>query len=193
MSVAQADHKFSEIQNSKQFPQNIVIEYNNELLELSLTGLTIRRKYFLDIYSMAHYAQQQSTADSYISENNIYKNILQNNGTKQISMVFLRKLSAKQIQKSLRSGIKSNSNKDEYLEFLPNVEEFMRAIYADVKKNDEFTIRWHPDGTVVSLFQGEQISLIKDKKFAKTLWAIWFGEFSIVNRKALIKELLTSS
>ena len=163
MSVTQADDKFSETQNTKQFPQNVVIEYNNEPLELSLTGLTIRRKYFLDIYSMAHYAQQQSSATaSTISDDNIYKNILQNNGTKQISMIFLRKLSAKQIQKSLRSGIKLNSNKDEYLGFLPKVEEFMRAIYADVKRNDEFTIRWHPDGTVVSLFQGEQVSLVKD-------------------------------
>jgi hypothetical protein len=108
-------------------------------------------------------------------------------------MVFLRNLSAEQIQKSLRSGIKLNSTENEYLKILPQVEKFMQAIYSDVKKNDEFTILWFPDGTVSSLFQGKQISLIKGKHFAKTLWAIWFGEYSVVDRKDLVEELLSSS
>jgi hypothetical protein len=194
VSVAHADNSFSEKQDEKQFPHNIVIEHNNEQLDLFLTGLTIRRKFFLKIYSMAHYIEQQpDVAGSVISDNNIYKSILQNNSTKQISMIFLRKLSAEQIQKSLRAGIKLNSNEAEYLQILPQIEEFMQAINANVKKNDEFIIRWHPDGTVVSFFQGAQISSNRNMKFAETLWAIWFGNFSVVDRKALIEEMLTNS
>lgn len=194
ISVVHADGRVSDTRDEKQFPHIIVIEYNNEQLDLFLTGLTIRRKFFLNIYSMAHYIEQQPDVSG--SENlhdNIYKNILQNNSIKQISMVFLRKLSAEQIQKSLRSGIKLNINANEYLQILPQVEEFMQAINADVKKNDEFIIRWLSDGSVVSFFQGTQISSIKNVKFAKTLWAIWFGDFSIVDRKALIEKLLTNS
>jgi hypothetical protein len=194
LAVAQANDKNSDMQDGKQFPHKVFFEYNNEPLGLSLTGLTIRSKYFLDIYTIAHYLQNQpSFADLHISNNSIYQNIIQNSGTKQISMVFLRALSAEQIQKSLRSGIKLNTNEIEYLKIQSQVEQFMQAIYADVKKYDEFTIRWLPDGTVISLFQGEQISQIKNKIFAKTLWAIWFGEFSVVDRKSLIKELLISS
>jgi len=194
IAVAQANNSFSGAQDKKNSPHTIVIDYNNEPLELSLTGLTIRRKFFFDIYSMAHYVQkQETTVGLNISYDNIYKNILQNNSIKQISMVFLRNLSAEQIQKSLKSGIKLNSTENEYLKILPQVEKFMQAIYSDVKKNDEFTIRWFPDGTVSSLFQGKQISLIKGKNFAKTLWAIWFDEYSVVNRKDLVEELLSSS
>lgn len=194
IAVAQANNSFSGAQDKKNSPHTIVIEYNNEPLELSLTGLTIRRKFFFDIYSMAHYVQkQETTVGLNISYDNIYKNILQNNSIKQISMVFLRNLSAEQIQKSLKSGIKLNSTENEYLKILPQVEKFMQAIYSDVKKNDEFTIRWFPDGTVSSLYQGKQISLIKGKNFAKTLWAIWFDEYSVVNRKDLVEELLSSS
>ncbi|MCH9047449.1 MAG: chalcone isomerase family protein, partial [Proteobacteria bacterium] len=109
------------------------------------------------------------------------------------SMIFLRSLTAEQIQKSLRSGIKLNTSKEEYLQILPQVEEFMHAIYEDVERNDEFIIRWFPDGTVVSIFQGEEISSIKNDRFARTLWSIWFGRYSVVDRKSLIKELLTSS
>jgi hypothetical protein len=192
--VAHADNNVSETRDGKQFPHNIVIEYNNKQLDLFMTGLTIRRKYFLKIYSMAHYIEQQpNVAGLDISDDNIYKSILQNNAIKQISMVFMRKLSAEQIQNSLRSGMQLNSNEADYLKILPQVDEFMQAIYADVRKNDEFVIRRYPDGTVVSFFQGTQISSIKNVKFAETLWAIWFGDFSVVDRKALIVELLTNS
>jgi hypothetical protein len=191
ISVTHADNSFSEKQDEKQFPHNIVIEYHNQQLDLFLTGLTIRRKFFLKIYSVAHYIEQQPDVAG--SDDNIYKSILQNNSTKQISMIFLRNLSAEQIQKSLRAGIKLNSSEAEYLQILPQIEEFMQAINANVEKNDEFIIRWHPDGSVVSLFQGAQISSIRNVKFAETLWAIWFGNFSVVDRKSLIKEMLTNS
>ncbi len=194
ISVAHAGDSVSETRDEKQFPHNIVIEYNNEQLDLFMTGLTIRRKFFLKIYSMAHYIEHlPNVAGSDISDDNIYKSILQNNGIKQISMVFMRKLSAEQIQNSLRSGMQLNSSEADYLKILPQVEEFMQAIHANVKKNDEFVIRWYPDGSVISIFQGTQISSIKSVKFAETLWAIWFGDFSVVDRKALIEELLTNS
>ena len=194
ISVAHANDNQFETKDEKQFPHNIVVEHNNKQLDLFMTGLTIRRKYFLKIYSMAHYIEQQQYGlDSGISDDIIYKNILQNNGAKQISMVFLRSLTAQQIQKSLRSGIELNTNKQEYLQILPQIEEFMHAIDEDVKKNDEFIIRWFPDGSVISIFQDKKISAIKNDRFARTLWLIWFGDHSVVDRKSLIKELLTRS
>jgi len=194
ISVAHANDNQFETKDEKQFPHNIVVEHNNKQLDLFMTGLTIRRKYFLKIYSMAHYIEQQPDGlDSGISDEIIYKNILQNNGAKQISMVFLRSLTAQQIQKSLRSGIELNTNKQEYLQILPQVEEFMHAIDEDVKKNDEFIIRWFPDGSVISIFHNKKISAIKSDRFARTLWLIWFGDHSVVDRKSLIKELLTRS
>ncbi len=194
ISVAHANDNQFETKDEKQFPHNIVVEHNNKQLDLFMTGITIRRKYFLKIYSMAHYIEQQPDGlDSGISDDIIYKNILQNNGAKQISMVFLRSLTAQQIQKSLRSGIELNTNKQEYLKILPQIEEFMHAIDEDVKKNDEFIIRWFPDGSVISIFQDKKISAIKNDRFARTLWLIWFGDHSVVDRKSLIKELLTRS
>ena len=194
VSVAHANDSQFETKYEKQFPHNIVVEHNNKQLDLFMTGITIRRKYFLKIYSMAHYIEQQPDGlDSGISDDIIYKNILQNNGAKQISMVFLRSLTAQQIQKSLRSGIELNTNKQEYLKILPQIEEFMHAIDEDVKKNDEFIIRWFPDGSVISIFQDKKISAIKNDRFARTLWLIWFGDHSVVDRKSLIKELLTRS
>lgn len=191
LSAGHTGSVFSETTEKEIFPDNIIVEYNNEKIDLSLTGIAIRKKFFLKIYRMAHYLEQNSSTS--FSDDHIYSSVLKHSGAKQISMVFLRSLTAKQIQDSLITGLKLNMKEEEYLQILPNVEIFMRAIYEDVKENDEFVIRWHPDGTMVSLFQGKEISSIKDENFAKALWSIWFGDFSVVDRDLLIKELLTSS
>ena len=69
----------------------------------------------------------------------------------------------------------------------------MQAIYKDVNQNDSFILRWLPGDTLVSVFKGKQVSAINNVLFAKTLWSIWLGDQSIVNREALIDKLLTSS
>jgi hypothetical protein len=191
MSLVHAGDAGSEAEKKNIFPQNVVIEYNNEKLNLTRTGLTVRKKFFLKIYSMAHYVEHKP--EPLLEGDEIYEFILQQIGAKQISMIFLRSLKAEQIQESLLSGIKLNTNEDEYLQILPNVEIFMRAIHADVKENDEFILRWLADGTIISLFQGKEISSIKDENFARALWSIWFSDYSVVNRDLLVKELLTSS
>ena len=79
ISVAHANDSQFKTKDEKQFPHNIVVEHNNKQLDLFMTGLTIRRKYFLNIYSIAHYIEQQPDGlDSDISDDIIYKNILQN-------------------------------------------------------------------------------------------------------------------
>jgi RNase H-fold protein (predicted Holliday junction resolvase) len=189
MTVVHADDRLSEAKAEKQFPQSVVFDYNNEQLKLFLTGLAVRKKFFMKIYSMAHYIEQKPDA----SGDEFYQHILQQHGAKQIKMVFLRVLTAEQIQKSLITGFKLNTNKEEYLQIRPQVEKFLRAIDEDVKQNDEFIIRWLPDGTMLSIFQGEEISSIKNEQFASALWSIWFGNNSVVDRESLIKQMLTSS
>ena len=188
MPLSYADNN-DENNREKLFADSIAIEYKEEHHRLFLTGLTVRKKYFLDIYSMAHYLEQRPE----ITEGDIYQAILYSQGTKQISMVFMRSLTAEQIQESLTEGLEVNTDEKEFAQILPYVEKFMNAIHNDVKKNDEFIIRWFPDGTMVSIFQGNEISTIRSEQFARTLWSIWFGKYSVVDRNTLVKQLLTSS
>jgi len=171
-------------ESDSDFSKNIDFVHDKDNLALILTGSTIRKKYFLDIYSMAHYVEKKPTA----LDDNIYKNIMQSAGAKQISMVFMRDLSSDQIQKSLIEGIQLNTTENEYIEIKPQVTEFIASIYNDVQQNDKFIIRWLADGTLVSLFKGKTVSTIKNELFAKTVWSIWFGDKSIVDRDALISQ-----
>ena len=138
---------------------------------------------------MAHYVEE-FPADK---DDDIYKQILKQPSTKQISMVFMRSLTAKQIQQSLLTGLKANCSKQQFDEIQVDIDAFMQAISEDVDKNDNFVIRWHPDGTMISRFQGRQISAIKNDIFARTLWSIWFGSESVVDRESLVEQMLTSS
>ncbi len=191
--AGQPQEKSEDQKTNNEFSDSVAIDHKGEKLELGLTGLTIRKKFFLKIYSMAHYIEHTDNSFSENSDKDIYSTLLQHNGAKQISMVFKRTLTAKQIKESLTDGMKKNSAEGEFEQILPSVETFNRAITADVKENDEFTLRWFADGTLVSLFQGQEISAIKDKQFAKILWSIWFSDKSVVKRERLIEKLLTSS
>ncbi len=171
------------------FNDSVVIKHGDEQHRLFLTGETVRKKFFLDIYAMAHYLESRPA----IINENIYQEILEAGGTKQISMVFQRDLRAEQIRDSLLKGLKSNSNKDEFLSIEPDIQAFMQAINQDVQANEEFTVRWLPNDNIESFYQGERISSIQNRLFAKTLWSIWFSNKSVIDREKLVKNLLTSS
>lgn len=188
-SLARAEGDVANTENGSLYPASVVVEYNNEQLDLSLSGSTIRKKFFLKIYSIAHYLEHRVD----VPRDDIYQNILQHKGAKQISMKFMRALYAEQVKKSLISGIKLNTNNEQYLHIQPYVDQFMQAISEDVKRDDEFTIRWFADGTLVSIYQGQEISTIKSEEFAKTLWSIWFSKHSVVDRKTLVQQLQASS
>lgn len=175
--------------SENKFPATISFSDDNGDHELALTGFSVRKKFFLNIYSMAHYLQETTLNGG----ENVYEHVLDHSRAKQITMVFMRDLTATQIKDSLIKGIKTNSSEDEFELISPHVEAFTQAITQDVKEGDEFILRWMPDGSLVSLYQGQLISTIKSDKFAKTLWAIWFGEHSVVDRNALVKHLVRSS
>lgn len=184
----------SEIEGEKKdtFPNRIYIQHSDESSELVLTGEAERTIFFFSIYDMAHYVDEK-LVDSSLSEEEIYEKILLQNNIKQISMVFSRSLTAEQIQEALIDGIKLNTNDEEYAQIVSQIEEFIRPITQDVEENDEFMLRRFPNGRVVSSFQGREISSVENETFARALWSMWFGNDSIVNKKSLIKHLLTSS
>ena len=173
------------------FPESIHLEMDFAGIKLKRSGTTTRTKYFFNIYKMAHYLDESCAVPS--NKDELYEMILMQNCTKQISTVYLREIKVEKIKASLLSDIKLNTNDDEYIKMLPHIDAFMSVIDQDVKENDEFVLRWHPDGTIVSEFQGKVISTIKDENFARTLWSIWFGQFSVVKRDTLVQELITSS
>lgn len=167
------------------FSESLYVDYNDQQRALRQTGQTVRRQYFMQIYAMAHYLEDTPLDPG----DSVYTAIVESPGIKQITMVFLRNLSGSQIRNSLSSSLRSNAGTEHHAILQPDIDRFMSAIDDDVQRGDEFVLRWYPDGTMDSIFQGSTISSINNAELARSMWAIWFGEKSVVDRAALVDRL----
>lgn len=171
------------------FPSSISFVQNGSSYGLTITGLAVRTRFFFNVYCLAHYMQDPPKG----SPGAVLEAILSDSRAKQVTMRFVRDVSARRIQRALLEGIQSNATDAELVEIQPFVEQFARAIYHDVKADDQFVIRWLPGGTTTSLFEGREVSTITSALFARVLWSIWFGDHSVVNRDHLVRFLVARS
>ena len=68
------------------------------------------------------------------------------------------------------------------------VDQFVGYFAKEVNENDQYVLRWLPGGVVIAIVQGEEKPAITGELFARTLWSIWFGEDSIVDRDDLVSR-----
>ena len=183
---AHAEHELLARSEHTAFSETLQFVYNDEPRALRQTGQAIRKQLFMQIYAMAHYLEASPPV---VVDESAYDAIIDHPGIKQITMVFLRSLSASQIRKTLLSSLRSNASKDDFESMQPDIDRFMSAIDDDVKRGDEFVLRWYPDGTLDSLYQGIRVSSIENARLAGAMWSIWFGEGSAVDRAALVERL----
>lgn len=184
MSVAQDTIK--EPLTQKDFPRAATVTYDNQEYFLELTGLTVRKKFIVKVYAMAHYMLDAPTGRS----NDVIREILTDNRPKQITMHFVRGVAAEKIQDAFRDGFRNNVSETQLQAMKPKIDKFCGFFGKDALENDLFILRWLPGGIISVVIRGQEQRIITDEFFAKALWSIWFGEKSIVDRSELIKEIL---
>jgi len=170
----------------KIFPKNISFSYDSVDYELQATGTAVRKKFIFKVYGMVHYMQNAPTG----SKEDIFHTILKNNFAKQITLDFDRDVGSDKIKGAFQSSFSKNATEKELQEIQPYIDDFFKYFNSDVKKNDQYIFRWLPDGTVVFIVQGTEPPAITNITFAKTLWKIWLGKDSIVDRDDLINLLI---
>ncbi len=165
----------------------VSFSYNNTDYSLQLTGVAVRKKMVFKVYGMAHYMQEPQK----LSEEAAYKAILTDGKAKQITMNFARDVDKQKIQDTYRDGFKENVSAEDFKKIQSAIDQYVGFFSKDVKENDQFVIRWLPGGTITAIVQGEQKPAITNPVFAQTLWTIWFGEDSIVDREDLVSRIIT--
>lgn len=182
---ALAEETLTDSTTGKRFPCSIAFVHQDIEQQLSITGVTARRKFFLNIYSIAHYMQDPPRGN--VRE--VTRAVLRDGPPKQITMDFVRDVSADRIQEAFREGFQGNASPSELEDIRPLLRQFLASIYKDVQEDDTVIIRWLPGGVTVSLFQGEEVNRITSVTFARLLWSLWFGERPVVDRAELIRLL----
>ena len=183
LSVARSEGKVEEPSTKKMFPAAVEFHHAGTDYQLSLTGVGVRKKLFFKVYGIAHYMEVAEFED-------VHKAIdtaLSDSYAKQITMDFARDVDVGKIQDAYRKGFEKNASDEEEEVIAPFVETFVGYFTEDVKENDQYVLRWLPDGIVLTIVKGEEKKSIENVTFAKVLWRIWLGEKSIVDRKKLVK------
>lgn len=185
-SSGSSQETVEEKSTGKIFPKNISFSYDSVDYELQATGTAVRKKFVFKVYGMIHYMQNAPRGN----KEDIFNTILKDNFAKQITLDFARDVGSDKIKDAFRSSFSKNTTEKEVQEIQPLLDKFLEYFNSDVKKDEQYILRWLPDGTVVAIVQGIEYPVITNITFAKTLWAIWFGEDSIVNRDDLISLLI---
>ena len=185
-SILSQQETIEESSTGKIFPKEVSFNYKGDDYNLTATGTAVRKKFIFKVYGMVHYMQNAPSGSS----KEIFSAILKDNYAKQITMDFTRNVGADKIKDAFQSGFTKNASKEELSNIQPLINQFLEYFNSEVKKNEQYILRWLPSGTVISIIQGTEYPPISDVTFARVLWTIWFGNDSIVNRNDLISLLV---
>lgn len=182
-----AQEKITEPSTGKEFPATVTLTVAGKPVSLHATGVAVRKKFIIKVYGMVHYMQDPVPG----KEQEVIASVLTDGKAKQISLSFVRDVDVTSIQGAYRDGFKNNATPADLAKIQPTVDKFLTYFTSNVKEGDSFTYQWLPGGTVVVVARGEEKPALTDPLFARTLWTIWFGEDSIVDREDLLAKVLT--
>lgn len=180
-----AQDRIVEPSTEKAFPAAVTISSGEEQHALSITGVTVRKKFVFKVYAMAHYIESPPTG----STKDVLKAMMVDGKAKQITMDFAREVTVEQIRGAYGDGFKENAAEAELTSLQPSIDTFLGYFDAPVKENDTFILKWFPGGKIVPVISGKEKPAIVNQRFAEVLWTIWFGEDSIVDREELVARI----
>ena len=184
-TAAPGQETAKESSTGKSFPVVVKYTYSGSEHTMTLTGMTVRKKFLFKVYGMAHYVEDPVRA----KEEDALKAVLSDGKAKQITMEFARDVDAGKIKDAYADGFKENATPDELKTLQPLIDQFTGYFTEEVKENQQFILRWLPGGVVVASIAGTEKPPITSPVFARVLWSIWFGKNSIVDPEDLVNRM----
>ena len=143
--------------------------------DMSLLGVGLRTKTFLKVkvYAIGLYVADSALSRSLAAHKGktdspaFYRELVAGDFGKQISMKFVRDLSADQIQGAFREVLGAAD---------PASVNLFVNYFAEQKTGQEVTLRWAPGGTLETTVAGLGKPPIANRKFAEAVFAIWLGD-----------------
>ena len=179
----QAQETFEDAQTKNTFLKQIAIETKLKQYKLEATGSDARSKYFVKVYSAAHYWENPLSG----KKDELFQAIMQDDRAKQFIFHWLYDIDARKLRDGFLESFHLLLTESQFRDMADHIEKFVAFFNKDVKVNDIHQISWIPGGTIDVIVNGERKGSIKNKDFAETLWTIWMGPKSNLNRNNLIK------
>ncbi|MBJ2128487.1 chalcone isomerase family protein [Alteromonas sp. IB21] len=155
---------------------------------LSLSGTTIKKRFFFKVYRLSHFMEKPkgdfSTRDSLITF------ILNANTQQRIELEFLRDVTRNQIEEALMQGIEQNNANSDLSQIKQDIERLSSGFQDEVKKHSTLTLSRLSKEKLKVFFNNTLVVETESKALADALWSIWFGEDPIVDTEDLVQNIL---
>lgn len=177
-----AEENITDKATGKTFPMNISYNVKGKEYRLNATGVSTRTKFFVKVYSVAHYIQDGAD----INKNNIFTQVFNDSLAKQLTLIWVRDVDAKTQADGYTDTFKKVFTPTEQQAMQPQIDQFIAFFDQNMKINDHQVIRWAPGGVIEVEINGVKKGEIVNPDFARAVWGIWLGSKSVVNRNQLV-------
>ncbi len=186
-----AQGKSTEATLGQAFPQQISFSYEGKDYLLKKTGASelkhVRGDRSRSILTLTHY-MQNPPAGTGVSA---IESILKSSAAKQLIMQIKKDFDVGKFSARLDMFFNQAISQAELQKVQQNYKVLLAYFSDAVNEDDEFVVRWLPDGKLIISTSGRQDKVINDSALALVFWKVWLGELSPVNRTELV-SLLTS-
>lgn len=162
------------------FPSEVTIEHAGKTYPLQATGVATRKKLIVSVYSVASYLQKGPISGDKFAA------VLADDKAKQLTMKWARDVEASKIQDGYKESFSKALSPSDQQKMQNEINQFIQFFGQDAKKGDEYVLRAFPDGFLEVVINGKSVGNITNKEFVKSLWGIWFGQKSVVDRQNLV-------
>ncbi|ADI38611.1 chalcone isomerase family protein [Waddlia chondrophila] len=183
--INSANAAITDKSTGESFPDTETVKFNEKNHRLEATGISTRKKFFVKVYSVAHYMEDPQKGEG----NAAFDAILNSDKPKQLFLKWVRSVSGKKVQDGYKESFDKVANREQRRDLQVDIDKYMSFFSRGVSEGDTHQLSWLPDGTIEVVINGNQVGIISNRDFAKTLWSIWFGPKSVVNRNDLISRI----
>ncbi|MEK7729028.1 MAG: chalcone isomerase family protein [candidate division KSB1 bacterium] len=188
---AEAQDTFTEPGSMKIFPKQVTFEYAGKTYTLKATGAAEQKRSrgerVRQVMTLAHYMANPPAADDLDATETVRKD----KGVKQFTFIIASETDdgrfAQRLERSLQSSITPATS----AKLKKSIAEFVACFKGNFKANDQYTVRWLPDGKTEVAVAGQPPKIIANVEFAPFYWGLWFNLDSPVSTYDLL-SLLTS-
>ncbi len=187
-NTASAADTITERSSMTEFDKTITFTSKGQTYTLSCTGTSLRRKWFIKGYAIAHYIENPVKGD----QEAVLKDIFSTDKAKQVSMMWLHKLPLSLIRDGFKESLHKTLKDADYSAIEPEINKLLNFFKVDAEVGDMIVMRWLPGGYVELLINDQSMGSLVSLDLAKALWSIWLGPDAVVDRKQLIALVSTS-
>lgn len=182
-SIPNTANAITDSATGQSFPDTVSVSVDGSDKTLDVTGVSTRKKFFVKVYSVAHYME-----DPQGRGNALVEDIMNSDKPKQLYLKWVRTANGKKVQDGYKESFDKVAGRGRGSNIQSDVNKYIGYFSRGVREGDTHQMNWLPDGTIEVYINGNQVGTIKNEEFAKALWSIWFGRKSVVNRNQLVSR-----